>query len=132
MPSEPDRPFRVAWAEVTIDCVDVARAAAFWSGLLALEIVEPGLPGWARAAPAVDGGPVLNFQPVPTRTREKTRVHLDLWTDDLDAAVRWVREYGGMYSGEAHVYDEGTVVVMRDPEGIEFCLVGPAGAAPPS
>ena len=55
-----------------------------------------------------------------------------MWTDDLDAAVGWVREGGGTYSGEAHVYDEGTVVVMRDPEGIEFCLVAPAGSAPPS
>ena len=107
MPSVAERPFRVAWAEVTIDCVDVDMAVRFWSGLLALEISDPGLPGLARTAPAVAGGPVLNFQPVPTPTRGKTRVHLDVWTDALDVAVAWVRDHGATYSGESHAYDDG-------------------------
>jgi predicted enzyme related to lactoylglutathione lyase len=125
------RPFQVAWAEVTLDCLDVERAATFWSELLGLEVVEPGLPGWARTVPAVAGGPVLNFQPVSEPKSTKARVHLDLWTDDLHEAAGWVSSHGGRYTGEAHVYDEGTVAVMQDPEGTEFCLVGPPGSSPP-
>ena len=61
----------------------------------------------------------------------KTRVHLDLWTDDLHEPASWVVAHGGRYSGEVHLYAEGTVAVMEDPEGTEFCLVGPAGSRPP-
>jgi predicted enzyme related to lactoylglutathione lyase len=126
--SAADHPFQARWAEVTLDCIDVDRAVAFWSGLLAIHIAQPGLPGWARTAPTVAGGPVLNFQPVSEPKREKTRVHLDVWADDMDAAVDWIRTHGGHYTGESHVYEEGTVAVMVDTEGTEFCLVGPPGS----
>jgi hypothetical protein len=36
-----------------------------------------------------------------------------------------VRTLGGETTGETHIYDEGTVVVMFDVEGNEFCIVGP-------
>ena len=128
---EGERRFGAAWAQVTLDCLDVERAVRFWSELLQVEVAEPGLPGWGRIAPSVVGGPVLNFQPVDEPTSEKTRVHLDLWTDDLGEAVEWVRSSGGRCTGDFHVYPEGTVVVMEDTEGTEFCLVGPPESAPP-
>jgi predicted enzyme related to lactoylglutathione lyase len=130
-PMSGPRQFRVAWAEVTFDCLDVERAVVFWSQLLDLEVADPGLPGWARTSPAVAGGPVLNFQPVTEPKSTKARVHVDLWTDDLRAAAAWVTSHGGRYTGEAHIYPEGTVAVMQDPEGTEFCLVGPPGSPPP-
>jgi predicted enzyme related to lactoylglutathione lyase len=126
-----DRAFSVAWAEVTIDCHNPAVLAAFWSELLSVEIDHPPLPGWARTHSTVPGGPVLNFQPVSEPKVGKSRLHLDLWTDDLQVTTDWIREHGGWYTGEVHVYEEGTVAVMTDPEGTEFCVVGPAGSAAP-
>jgi predicted enzyme related to lactoylglutathione lyase len=108
--------------EITVDSVDVARVGAFWSALLGSELHEP-MPGWLRLRPPPEGGPLLNFQPVPEPKRGKARVHLDLVTDDLGAAIDCVIGLGGRYTGERHEYDEGTVVVMTDPEGTEFCLV---------
>jgi predicted enzyme related to lactoylglutathione lyase len=120
------------WIEVTIDCVNVETVVAFWRGLLALERIDDPLPGWARTAPTVPGGPVLNFQPVDEAKRGKSRVHLDLRTDDLAASVAQVRAAGGQWTGEVHVYGEGTVAVMADPEGTEFCIVGPPGSPVPT
>ncbi|HEY3843144.1 MAG TPA: VOC family protein [Acidimicrobiales bacterium] len=54
----------------------------------------------------------------------KTRTHLDLWVDDLHAAKELVLRLGGRDSGQTHHYDEGTLAIMADPEGNEFCLVG--------
>ncbi len=34
-------------------------------------------------------------------------------------------------TGEVHVYDEGAVAVMADPEGTEFCIVGPTPRGSP-
>ena len=108
--------------EITIDCSDVATVATFWAEVFGAELREP-LPGWRRLGPLTDCGPVLNFQPVPEPKHGKARIHLDLLTDDLPAAVRRVTELGGTETGERHDYDEGSVVVMADPEGHEFCLV---------
>jgi predicted enzyme related to lactoylglutathione lyase len=120
---------RVEWIAVTIDCRAVDVVAEFWRELIGLARLEDPLPGWQRAAAAVPGGPAITFQPVPEPKSGKVRLHLDLRTDDLAAAFARVRALGGSYTGEVHVYDEGTVAVMADPEGNEFCLLGPPGSA---
>jgi predicted enzyme related to lactoylglutathione lyase len=66
---------------------------------------------------------VINFQPVPEEKVGKTRMHLDIWVDDLDAAISLVQQLGGKNTGEVHKNAEWMVVVMADPEGNEFCLV---------
>ena len=119
----------IEWIEVTIDCREVGVVAEFWRQLLGLALLDDPLPGWRRAASTVPGGPALTFQPVPEPKVGKTRVHLDLRTEDLPAAAATIRALGGDWTGEVHVYDEGTVAVMADPEGTEFCLLGPAGSA---
>ena len=113
---------KVRLHEITIDCADVLRVATFWAGLLGGEPYKP-MPGWLRLGSSSDAGPVLNFQPVPEPKQGKARVHLDLLTDDLQATVNRVVALGGRTTGERHDYDEGTVVVLTDPEGTEFCVV---------
>jgi predicted enzyme related to lactoylglutathione lyase len=111
-----------ALAEITIDCCDTSRVSAFWSALLDAPLRVP-LDGWFRLGPLTEGGPVLNFQPVPEVKQGKARLHMDMLTNDLDAAVVTVRRLGGRSLDQKHEYDDGTVVVMADPEGNEFCLV---------
>jgi len=63
------------------------------------------------------------FQPVAEPKAGKVRIHLDVTVDDVEAAVLEVTALGGRDTGERHGYAEGTVAVMVDPEGHEFCLV---------
>jgi predicted enzyme related to lactoylglutathione lyase len=116
---------RIAWAEVTLDCCDTARCAEFWSQVLNLPVRSQSIEGWFQLGPADVGGPVINIQPVVEEKLGKSRVHLDLWVDDLDSAVLFVEELGGTQI-DVHRHDEWLVGVMADPEGIEFCLVGPS------
>lgn len=111
------------WAAVTVDCVEPERVAAFYAELLGTEPRPVGRPGWLRVGPLREGAPALTFQPVPERRAGKTRVHLDLRVDDLEEAVDRVARLGGSGPVETHRYDEGTVLVMGDPEGNVFCLV---------
>jgi predicted enzyme related to lactoylglutathione lyase len=115
-----------AWAAVTVDCIEPQKVADFWSRLLDSPVRTIGLP---EIGPTAPGGPAITFQPVTETKTGKTRIHLDLWVDQLDSTVAFVHEIGGTSSGETHVYDEGTVVVMSDIEGNEFCLVGPPGSS---
>lgn len=111
---------RVRWTETTLDCHDPERVAAFWQALLGGELSEP-LPGWRRLA--LSDRPDLTFQPVPEPKNGKTRMHLDLEVDDLEAAVGHVERLGGRRTGERHFYPEDTVEVLVDVEGTEFCIV---------
>jgi predicted enzyme related to lactoylglutathione lyase len=111
-----------AWSGVTIDCLDVARVARFWSALLDRE-PGPSEDGWVYLGHRGDAQPRLVFQPVPEPQHGKVRIHLDVTVEDMAEAVRSVLALGGRDTGERHEYNEGVVVVMADPEGHEFCLV---------
>jgi predicted enzyme related to lactoylglutathione lyase len=113
------------WTGVTIDCADPDRLATFWSLLLGIpQSAEHGEdPGWATVGSRKDALPRLTFQRVPEPKTTKARLHLDIATGDVDAAIAEVERLGGSNTGERHDYEDGIVVVVRDPEGHEFCLV---------
>jgi predicted enzyme related to lactoylglutathione lyase len=110
---------------ITIDCVDPARLASFWSALLDIAVTsEHGDDdGWATVGSRQDDQLRLTFQRVAEPKTGKVRIHLDIQADDIGTARQQVEEIGGRWSGERHDYDEGVVMVMHDPEGNEFCLV---------
>lgn len=120
---------------VTVDCRDPERLGRFWSdalGWLGIEVTDGGQR--ATCCPP-DGGPYLEFVRVPEPKRVKNRLHLGLHAGslaelaieidrllDAGASVAWEErfpsEIGARYRN----------VVLRDPEGNEFCMAG--GTAP--
>ncbi len=138
--------------QVTFDCADPAALSTFWAAALGYRLQDPpegfatweafltdlGVPEdeWNSASAVVDpdgGGPRLFFQRVPEPKAAKNRVHLDLNVggplgtplDERKAAVD--REVKRMIDLGAEVVREVEErgefwVVMRDPEGNEFCL----------
>jgi predicted enzyme related to lactoylglutathione lyase len=110
------------WSGVTFDCLDPERVARFWAALLGRE-PGPSQDGWVYLGDRGDAHPRLVFQPVPEPKSGKARIHLDVTVEDIDEAIAVVTTLGGRFTGERHVYDEGVVVVMADPEDHEFCLV---------
>lgn len=138
--------------QITFDCHDPGQLASFWAAALDAQVQPPpsgfeswdafldnvGMPPEARndRSAVVDPegiGPRLFFQKVPEPKVVKNRLHLDLraapgLTGDerltalraradelvaLGATVQSEHEAGGM--------DEA-LIIMRDPEGNEFCL----------
>ena len=117
-----DRPL-ITWAEVTLDYCDSERGRSFWSTVLDLPARSQLQPGWFQIGPTITGGPVINIQPVGESKVGKSRLHLDLWVNDLPAAVALVVGLGGQTLDE-HTHGEWHICVMADLEGVEFCLVG--------
>src|SRR5512146_642676 len=83
--------------QITFDCADPARVAAFWAEALGYRLQDPpaGFESWEQALEAMgvppgnrndasavvhpEGrGPRLFFQRVPERKQVKNRVHLDI------------------------------------------------------
>lgn len=116
-------PGATGWVtSVTIDCADPQALAGFWGRLLGLE-VRPRRSRYVALRRPPNLTPELVFQPVPEPKRDKVRLHLDIGVTDLDAATRAAVELGASVADDIDDKDDGTLRVMRDPEGNEFCLI---------
>ncbi|MGH3744923.1 MAG: VOC family protein [Mycobacteriales bacterium] len=107
-------------AAVAVDCADPPALAEFYARLLGApwavdEDGDAGIYGY--------GGPNIDFISVPEGKSVKNRVHLDVRATDLDAAVDHALSLGATRAPD--VYDGDSWVVLRDPEGNEFCILRP-------
>ena len=138
--------------QVTIDCADPNRLATFWAGVLGYKIQDPppgyatwqefltaqGVPEseWNLRSAVVDPdgeGTRIFFQRVPEPKTIKNRVHLDVNVGGgpavpvadrrqrVDAAVERIAALGATRLGPVEELNEYWVV-LRDPEGNEFCV----------
>lgn len=109
--------------QIVIDSRHPEESARFWGALTGSPWgTRPD--GWAW----VEATPRLSFQPVPEPKTGKSPVHLDLRTTDPDRAADQAVGLGATVLNSFHD-DQGYVIVIADPEGLEFCLTCPAGLA---
>jgi hypothetical protein len=107
---------------VTFDCDDVVKMAAFWSALLGRPL-DKGSSEWFASIGGTDADrreAAWYFNKVPEPKRAKNRVHLDLVNPDpaaVDELVRLGATITGTHQIRGHHW-----TVMQDPEGNEFCL----------
>jgi predicted enzyme related to lactoylglutathione lyase len=110
--------------EIGIDCRDPEGLAAFWSEALHYSIGDLDPAGdYLDLVPPSANFPIVYLQRVSEEKSTKNRVHIDLWEDDPEAAVRALesrgaRRFGSPQTGSAG----GWWQVMTDPEGNEFCV----------
>jgi Glyoxalase-like domain len=128
--------------EVVVDCHDPVALAAFWAAALGYHVVrsEDGqveIAPWPREPPDLaeqvrqaPGVPTLVFVPVPEAKTVKNRLHLDLRPVGSSHAAE-VERLIGLGARRADI-GQGEVpwVVLADPEGNEFCVLGPLGDQP--
>lgn len=110
---------------MTLDCVDVKAAAAFWKDALGYdEPVALADDSQFHALVSPGGGlHHLTFQRVDEPKAVKNRAHLDVFVDDLDSEVQRLIDLGAR-TLEEHDDDGGyRTVVLADPVGNEFCVV---------
>jgi catechol 2,3-dioxygenase-like lactoylglutathione lyase family enzyme len=106
---------------IVIDCDDFDAGVAFWSAALG---ARPGL--GERDERYADVGVTLGplrvlIQRVPEPKTAKTRLHLDIETDDVDAEVGRLEALGAR---RQRGLGDGTWI-MEDVCGNEFCVVHP-------
>jgi hypothetical protein len=109
------------WYALVVDCSDHRSLARWWAQALDWKIVyeDDDEVDIARA----DGvEPELTFLPVPEGKTVKNRLHLDLVPDDQDAEVQRLLSLGAQRTDVGQGAD-ATWVVLRDPEGNEFCVL---------
>lgn len=117
---------------ITIDAANSYAIAKFWAA--ALDLVEdpedPLNPDSHEnyVVPRDGNGTGILFINVPESKTVKNRIHLDVSAADGDreAEVQRLVELGATIVDDRFQCDDGTGwVVLNDPEGNEFCVVGP-------
>ena len=123
--------------QVTIDASDPATLARFWAVALGYRPVgaapaDDPTGHWARLADPDGAGPRLFFQRVPEAKAGKNRVHLDVHASGAATSrqdgERMIRAHAGvLVEAGAQLVEECDEpdqfwIVMRDPEGNEFCV----------
>jgi catechol 2,3-dioxygenase-like lactoylglutathione lyase family enzyme len=120
---------------LAVDSASPSRNARFWAAVLGWEVVNED-PDETGIEPAGYGYPspeavTLAFVPVPEPKQGKNRVHLDLATSSPEHQQAEVERIAALGATRADI-GQGDVpwVVMRDPEGNEFCVLDPQPAYP--
>ena len=109
---------------IVIDCVDPKRVADFWGAVLGWDVQEEGGYCWMSASGAPFPDLVLAFVPVPEPKTVKDRIHIDVSPVGCDRDEE-VQRLLGLGATRADVgQGEQPWVVLADPEGNEFCVLG--------
>ncbi|TDC80802.1 VOC family protein [Actinomadura sp. 7K507] len=107
-----------------LDCRDPDGLADFWASALGYE--RGGYePPYVPLTDSSGKGPRLLLQRVPEPKVTKNRMHADLRITDMDAEVARVTALGARVLRGPFVDDGWPTTVLADPEGNEFCLIGP-------
>lgn len=107
---------------ISFDCDDVLKLAAFWSAALGRPLDKGSSEFWASIG-GTDGErrePAWYFNKVPESKQAKNRVHVDMVNPDPGAVDELVK-LGATVTAE-HEIPGHRWTVMQDPEGNEFCI----------
>jgi catechol 2,3-dioxygenase-like lactoylglutathione lyase family enzyme len=113
--------------EVVVDCLDPEGLARFWGEVLGWPVVknERGFCWLSSTGEPWAPPPLLVFVPVPEPKTLKNRVHIDVNPSgcDRDEELERLLALGArrVHVGQG---DDVPWVVLADPEGNEFCLLG--------
>jgi hypothetical protein len=116
-----DHPVPLEWEQASIDARDPSALGDWWREALGWTVVNDD-PGAFEIRPTPDRLPGLLFVAVPERKTIKNRLHLDLRPDDRDAEVERLLALGARRADVGQ--GEQSWVVLADPEGNEFCVLG--------
>jgi len=108
---------------LAFDAQDPALLATFWAGVLGREIDGDG----TSLLPSADAEFPIEFLQTEHAKTGPNQMHFDLTStslDDQQATVERALRLGGSHLDVGQRPEEGHVV-LADPEGNEFCVVGP-------
>jgi hypothetical protein len=109
------------WEQTIIDALDPVALGRWWCDALGWVVVNDE-PEEFEIRPTADRLPGLLFVRVAEPKEAKNRLHLDFRPDDRDAEVVRLLALGATRADVGQ--GEPSWVVLADPEGNEFCILG--------
>jgi catechol 2,3-dioxygenase-like lactoylglutathione lyase family enzyme len=109
---------------VVINVQDMRRAVDFWTAALGYARRErDGHSGFVMLVDPAGGRLPVSLQLADSPPRKPVRVHLDLYTREQARHIRRPAELGAARVEDWPYPPDADFVVMRDPDGNEFCVI---------
>ncbi|NUP73928.1 MAG: VOC family protein [Sinomonas sp.] len=109
------------WEQVIVHSLDPVALGQWWAEALGWAVVYSSDDEF-EIRPEPDRLPALDFVRLDEPKRGKSRLHLDFRPDDQEAEVARLLAHGAQRVDIGQ--GEQTWVVLADPEGNEFCVLG--------
>jgi hypothetical protein len=116
-----DRFMSLEWEQTIVDAREPHPLGLWWRDALGWVVVNDD-PDEFEIRPTADRLPGLLFALVSESKTTKNRLHLDFRPDDRDAEVERLLALGARRADVGQ--GEQTWIVLADPEGNEFCVLG--------
>ncbi|HET6877341.1 MAG TPA: VOC family protein [Jatrophihabitans sp.] len=113
----------LVWEQIVVDSRDPSALGRWWADVLGWVVVNDAADEF-EIRPTPEQLPGLLFVPVPEAKQVKNRLHVDLRPDDQHAEVERFLQAGARRSDVGQ--GSTSWVVLEDPEGNEFCILGAA------
>lgn len=111
-------------ATVVVNVQDMRRAVDFWCAALGYRPREGGsTPRFTTLVHPEGRHAPVSLQLADSAPREPARVHLDLYTDEQERHVERLVGLGASRVTGWPYPDDPDFVVLRDPDGNEFCVI---------
>ena len=111
-------------ATVVVNVQDMERAVSFWSAALGYRQREEDWdPEFMMLVDPAGRGFPLSLQLAEAAPHEPVRLHLDLYTDHQERHVERLVALGATRAEDWSYPDAADFVVLRDPDGNEFCVI---------
>ena len=114
---------------VVVDVQDMRRAVDFWCAALGYRVREPEVdPEFTMLVDRAGRHPPVSLQLAEAPSPEPVRVHLDLYTAEQERHVERLVGLGATRVTDWPYPDDADFVVLRDPDGNEFCVIDHPGS----
>jgi catechol 2,3-dioxygenase-like lactoylglutathione lyase family enzyme len=115
-------------ATVVVNVSDMRRAVDFWSAALGYRPRDSEWDPEFMMLQDPEGSRIpVSLQLTDDPPTQPVRVHLDLYTDEQDRQVRRLVDLGATRVEDWPYPEDADFVVLRDPDGNEFCIIDHAG-----
>ena len=117
-------------ATVVVNVSDMRRAVDFWSAALGYRPRDSEWdPGFMMLEDPDRRRIPVSLQLTDDAPAQPVRVHLDLYTDEQDRQVRRLVGLGATRVEDWPYPEDADLIVLRDPDGNEFCVIDHAELA---
>lgn len=116
---------RVGSIVIRVD--DLEGQVEFWQAALGYERRPDDSDDFVLLRPKDGVGPNLSLDRVRSEAQVPPRIHLDLYTDDQTGEVERLIALGAREVHWDKMPADADYVILEDPEGNRFCVVGKTG-----
>ena len=112
------------FATVVINVQDMKRAVDFWTAALGyVQRDQDWDPEFMTLMDPDRRRPPVSLQLTDSPPKEAVRVHVDLYTRDQARQVDRLVKLGATQAADWRYPEDAGFIVLRDPDGTEFCVI---------